>query len=120
MKSMMRKTRVFVSGPLTTGEPITNIRKAVDAAEELMQAGYTPIVPHLMYFWQMVYPHSWDEMMTVCTEQVKACDVLLRLPGPSRGASVEEKVARKRGMPVVGSIPVLKAMYPAERVDDGA
>ena len=119
MKSMMRKTRVYVCGPLTE-DPVVNIRKAVDAAEELMRAGYTPVVPHLMYFWQLVYPHDWNEMMNVCVELVKGCDILLRLPGRSRGAKIEEEVAKKRGMPVVGSIPVLKAIYPAERVDDGA
>jgi hypothetical protein len=115
---MKRKTRVFVSGPMTTGDASVNLRNAIDAAEELVRAGYVPIVPHLMYFWQIVHPHTWEEMMSICVEQVKACDILFRLPGRSRGAKVEEEVAKGRGMPVVGNITVLKAMYPAERNDE--
>src|SRR3972149_3487679 len=114
---MKRKTRVYVCGPLTTGDPAVNIRKAIDAAEELMKAGYAPIIPHLMYSWQMVYPHSWDEMMSICVEQVKACDILFRLPGESRGADVEEDLARKRNMPVVKSVSALMAMYQPECED---
>ena len=110
-----RKVRVFVSGPLTTGHMLDNSKKAIDVAEMLYQAGYVPVIPHLMILWGLVHNHPWGEWMGLCLELVKGCDAVYRFPGISKGAEVEEKTARKLKIPVFRNIETLKREIPPDR-----
>jgi len=46
-----RRTKIYVAGPLTQGDVIDNVSKAVDAGDILFELGYAPYVPHLNLFW---------------------------------------------------------------------
>jgi len=65
-----------------------------------VKLGHYPYVPHLNAFWHLVHPrdhHEWLDMDFVWLEQ---CNVLLRLPGDSRGADAEVRLAHEIGIPV--------------------
>lgn len=94
---------VYVAGPLTVGGTGTNLRNASWAADALMQRGFVPFVPHLSFYFDLLYPHSYEEWMDWCLAWVARCDAVLRLPGASDGAVREVEFARSRNLPVFGS-----------------
>ena len=84
-----RRLYVYVSGPLTMGDPIVNTRRAIEVAEELRHLGFVPFVPHLTLFWEMFIPHMREYWMDMDFDWVVNCDALLRMPGESPGADRE-------------------------------
>jgi len=98
--------KVYVAGPIHgSGELMANIRAAVLAADDLLARGYTPFVPHLNCFWDLLCPAkddhqwlAWDKAWLLC------CDALLRLPGVSPGADKEIVWAKEAGIPVFFSV----------------
>jgi hypothetical protein len=89
---------VYVSGPYTTGDTAVNVARAIEAAEMLWKAGYAPIVPHLSFLWQMRYPHTWDEWITLDLAILDKCDCIYRVPGESKGADIEMAFAKENGI----------------------
>ncbi len=53
-------------------------------------------------------PVSWEDALEVDEEFVEGSDVLLRLPGISKGADREERFARELGIPIVYTIEDLE------------
>jgi len=96
--------KVYVSGPYSLGDTIQNIRLAIDAADRLLKAGYTPLVPHLNYTWDIAYPHSYTTWLNWCLEWIPVCDCLLRIYGESPGADAEVELAQSLGIPVYYTI----------------
>jgi hypothetical protein len=94
----MRRTRVYVAGPMTLGDFADNIRCGMEAAYKLIQAGYAPYCPHLSHFQQLTFPLEYEQWMELDFEWLPLCDVLLRLPGFSRGAEREVALAREHGI----------------------
>ncbi|MDQ3170340.1 MAG: DUF4406 domain-containing protein [Acidobacteriota bacterium] len=98
---MDEPTRVYVAGPFTKPSPIINTRRAIDAAEQLRRAGYSPFVPHLFFAWEMVHPDvGYEGWMALDFEWLAACDAIVRMPGESPGADREVAFARERGIAV--------------------
>ncbi len=108
---MENRPKVYVSGPISLGDHVKNIRMGIDAGEELYQNGFIPYIPHTDFLWGLVYEHSWEGWMDIDLEWVKACDALLRLPGESRGADWEVEVATQLLKPVAYSVPQLIDIY---------
>jgi hypothetical protein len=96
--------KVYIAGPYTKGDVAKNVRTAIDAANTLLEFGFTPFVPHLTHFWHMLCPHEYQVWLDYDYEWLKSCDVLIRLRGESPGADIEVKQARLRGMPVFNSV----------------
>lgn len=110
-----RRTRVYVAGPLTLGDPIRNVRAAVDAATALLERGYAPFVPHLNEFWHFAAAQTEATWLAWDFEWLAACDVLLRLPGVSVGADQEVALATELGIPVYYSLDSLCATVAPNR-----
>ena len=91
---------VYIAGPYTHPDPVENTRKAIDAWQVLMDAGFTPIVPHLSLFTHLVYPHPPEYWYEYDLRLLDRCDIMLRLPGESWGADREEEHARELGITV--------------------
>ena len=93
---------VFIAGPMSTsGEPGPNLNAAAVAAAELLLAGFFPFVPHVTWILHAIRPdvavntwQRWDEYW------LRSCDAVLRLPGESRGADEECKLAERIGTPI--------------------
>ena len=98
--------KVYVAGPMSIGDTVTNIRQGVLAGAELMKAGHYPFVPHLSHFAHMIHNEdvTYEMWLTYDREWVIVCDALIRLPGKSRGADQEERWARRHSIPVYYSV----------------
>jgi hypothetical protein len=96
--------RVYVAGPYTKGDVVINVRKAIEAADQLAALGHYPFIPHLSHFWHLVAPHKYLFWIEQDLAWLNKCDALLRLPGESKGADLEVATARKLGLKVYTSI----------------
>jgi len=105
--------KIYIAGPLTSsGDPRENIANACRAFEELMQLGLVPFLPHLSwYVEQNLGFDRWtaDEWLEYDAKWLKLCDALLRLPGFSRGADLEETMARVMGIPIFYTLEGIKS-----------
>lgn len=101
--------KVYVSGPYTKGDPCVNAHNAIAAGNALLDAGFTPFVPHVLHFWHTVSPRPYDDWMKIDLAFLPACDLFLRLPGESSGADVEELQAFELGIPIFHDIESLIA-----------
>lgn len=97
-----KKLKVYVAGPLnSSGLATTNVRKAVLAGVELRRIGELPFIPHL--FWMAEYLMGFEDekfWLSWDFDQLRQCDVLVRLPGKSSGSDREVKLAKELDMPV--------------------
>lgn len=95
---------VYVSGPYTKGDVCVNVRDAVLAGDRILKAGFFPYVPHLTHFWHYLTPRPWQDWMALDLVWLAKCDAMLRLPGESKGADIEEAKALELGIPVFRSL----------------
>lgn len=97
---MSHRRRVYVCGPYTLGDVADNVRVAIETAHILMNAGCAPYVPHLTHFWHIHRPRQYEEWIALDLEWLRLCDVVVRIPGQSRGADLECAEAARLGIPV--------------------
>lgn len=98
----MRRPRVYIAGPIDgSGRQFDNLRRALDAATQLLELGCDPFVPHLNLVWGLTHAgvaterwQSWDD------NWLSVCDALYRLEGASPGSDHEVRTARRLGLPV--------------------
>lgn len=90
-----------MAGPYSAPDVMVNIRGALDAAEQVVDLGHVPYIPHLTGFWHLIHPRPYEWWLAFDIQWLLVCDVLLRLPGESGGADREVDVARANGIPVV-------------------
>lgn len=110
------KIKVYVAGPYTRPDPCENTNRAILVANELLDVGYVPFVPHLTHFWHTVTPKPYKHWLEYDKHWVAVCDVVLRLSGESAGADEEIRLANSLGIPVVHSLDELKKRYPVADV----
>lgn len=92
---------IYVAGPITQGTPIQNVVNGVSVANELMNRGFVPFVPHLSYYWHNLHhERDYEDWLAYDFEWITRCDALLRLPGYSPGADREIEFCTDRGIPV--------------------
>ena len=103
------RKRIYVAGPYSTGDPVVNTRRAINAGSILLARGFAPFVPHLSMFWHLCEPQSYETWLAYDFEWVKACDGLLRLVGVSSGADREVELALSLDIPVFYSLDSLCA-----------
>lgn len=93
------KPLVYLAGPITS-DPLGHTRTAINVADELINSGFAPIVPHLSVLWQMISPKTHSEWLELDVEILRRCDALLRIAGESKGADIEVEFARTQRIPV--------------------
>ena len=93
-------TTIYIASPYTHGNQAENVRKSLEEAENLRQAGFLPFCPLLSHFWHFMSPHPYDYWMKMDLEWLEKCDGLLRLPGESAGADAEVEHALAHNIPV--------------------
>lgn len=91
--------RIYVAGPYSHGDIAVNVRNAMEAGSQIINAGHSPFVPHLSHFLHMHHPQEYAVWMRIDAAWVEVCDALLRLPGHSPGADAEIALARVHGIP---------------------
>lgn len=103
--------RVYIAAPYTLPDPVVNTRNVILIGDRLREAGLVPYIPHLTMFWHMLCPHDVDYWYEYDLEWLRACDVLLRLPGESHGADNEVYEALSLGMIVFYSLDNLLSWW---------
>ena len=91
---------VYVAGPITKGDQFLNVRRAFDAGQVLLDAGFAPFVPHATCFWHMIHEGDYEAWLAYDFAWIERCDALLRIPGESAGADREVAYALSLGLPV--------------------
>lgn len=100
---------IYISGPYTYPDPVTNFRRSLEFAETLLKAGHTPILPHLSLFWDLIHHHPWEEWIAYDLRLIAVCDALLRIPGASKGADMEVEEAKRLGIPFLTMNEILRS-----------
>ena len=95
--------RVYIAGPYTNGDVGVNVHNAIRAADEVLELGHTPFVPHLTHFWHLLFPHPYETWTRIDNAWIPHCDVVLRLLGESKGADDEVELARTYDIPIIHS-----------------
>jgi hypothetical protein len=96
--------KVYVASQYSVGDPLANVRRQIDAGEEIINAGFYPYLPLLSHYQHIVHPHDYKTWTRLDNSWVACCDALIRLPGESKGADEEVALARELGLPVYYSI----------------
>jgi nucleoside 2-deoxyribosyltransferase len=91
---------IYLAGPMTKPDLITNARLAIEAGDRLINAGFVPYLPQTGLLWELHRPRSYESWMRLDFAWVERCDALVRLPGESPGADREVEHARRIGKPV--------------------
>jgi len=115
--------KVYIAGPYgkragaTDQEQQVNMTKAALVGVRLFRRGFNPFVPHLYRMVDIHMPgeHHEDQWLEICKEWVKACDCVLRIPGPSAGADEEVKLAANERIPIFHDIDLLCEYYEADK-----
>jgi hypothetical protein len=110
----MRKIRVYVAGPLTAGgaDNISlNIRTAMEITDKLLNKGFIPFCPHLLFFQHCAFWRSYQAWLDYDMEWLQQCDAVLRIKGESAGSDKEVELAKSLGIPVFYSFNDLEKQY---------
>lgn len=92
---------VYVAGPYTHPDPVSNTRTALDVATRLLDSGHVvPFVPHLSLFWDLIHPRPYRTWLDYDLDVIDRCDALLRIPGESAGADIEVDYAHDEKIPI--------------------
>jgi len=111
---------VYIAGPYSKGDTIENIRRAIIVANDLIEVGHTPYVPHLSGFQHLVMARPYEDWLKIDLAWVARCDAMLRLAGGSPGADREVAEAKRLGIPVVESVGELDDLPATRRPADVA
>jgi hypothetical protein len=91
---------IYIASAYTQGDTCTNLRRQIDAFDEILSAGYLPFAPTLSHFVDIVHHRSYEDWMTYCIEMVKKCDAVVRVASESPGADREVNIALAHDIPV--------------------
>ncbi len=98
------KKKIYIAGPYTKGDVAINVKKAMDAANDIIEMGHYPFCPHLTHFLHMNNDQHYEKWLEIDAAFVRNCDAVLRIEGESNGADEEVKLARSLGIPIFKSI----------------
>ena len=92
---------IYVAAPYSEPDPVENTHAVIKIADALLDAGFTPLVPHLTLAWHLVSPKPYATWLAYDRHLLARCDVVLRVPGYSNGATLETQFADELGIPVI-------------------
>jgi len=81
--------RVYIAAPYTEGDRSENVRRAIDAATRVLDAGHEPWCPLLSHFWDLIHPRPWEVWMRLDLAWIECAEAVIRIPGESKGADIE-------------------------------
>lgn len=100
----MNKIRVYIASPYSIGNKVENVRRSLDVANKLIEAGMYPYSPLLNYYQNELFPQPEDTWIKQELAWISCCQCLLRLPGESVGADGEVVEAERLGIKVFYTI----------------
>jgi hypothetical protein len=103
--------KIFISGPYTHGDVAQNVKRSMDMANSLLNAGFAPYCPHLTHFLHMNSFQEYDIWLRLDIAYLETCDAILRLSGKSNGADKEVEFALRHNILVFYSYEDLVSYY---------
>ena len=100
--------KVFISSAYTIGDIAVNVKRQIDMANDLMDAGFSPYVPLLSHFQHMAHPRPYEDWTRNDLIWLEVCDCVLRLDGESKGADMECAKAKNYNIPIFHNMEELK------------
>lgn len=94
------RPRVYVSGPITMGNRNHNLFQALEVHERLIVCGFAPLNPMMTMLCPFEPRIRHDAWISVDLAWVQVSDMVLRLPGASKGGDQEVAYAESIGCPV--------------------
>lgn len=91
---------VYVAGPYSNPDPVENTNRAIHVANEVMDLGAVPLIPHLSHMWHLVTPKPYERWLEIDLRLMGVCHAVYRFPGASSGADAEVVEAGRIGLPV--------------------
>lgn len=92
---------VYIAGPYTEPDPVTNTRQAVEMGLEIRsRLGVAVIIPHTSMLSDLMFPQELDYWYKYDLDILHACDAVIRLIGYSEGADREVEFALEERIPV--------------------
>ncbi len=95
------RLHIYIASPYTLGDTATNVRRQIDAANQLIDAGYVPVWPLSCHYLHEVVERDYETWMVMCFAWLSRCDGVWRLTGDSKGADREVQEAYRLGLPVL-------------------
>lgn len=92
---------IYLAGPFTEPDPVENTHRMLQIADAILEAGFTPLIPHLTLAWHLVSPKLYASWLAYDRHLLARCDILLRVPGYSHGATQECTFADELAIPVI-------------------
>jgi hypothetical protein len=95
---------VYVAAPYNSN-PIHNTWQSMIYANQLVDLGLIPIVPHISsMLWNLHTPRPEAFWYQYTMELMRLCDAVVRFPGESKGAEAEIREAETMGILVFYNI----------------
>ena len=118
MSTTKQSLMILIAGPYRSGtgdDPAlmeANLRTLESVALPLYRAGHIPLIGEWLALPLLREAGSkrpgdaiYDEILyPIANRLIMRCDAVLRLPGPSRGADEDVRLAQERGLPVWTSL----------------
>jgi hypothetical protein len=104
-----------VAAPFTKGDQWANVRRSVDAAQDLRLIGFLPFNPLLAQLGHFVHPMTYEEHLAEDLAWLIVCDAVFRVPGDSDGADRECALARALRIPVFTDLWTLTVHFFPDR-----
>jgi len=102
------KLRVYIACPYTLVNQNRYVRNSIHAAELVVKLGGLPFIPLLNHFWDMVCPHPYDFWLNYSIKWLEVCHIFFRIPGESKGADIEEEIAKRHGLTICRTVEELE------------
>jgi len=106
----MRKTKIYISSPYTSGDKEQNVQLQMDATYHLLMLGFNPYMPIYNHFVQKQHDdlNSNFPWIEIDLSWLDDCDMAIRLHPkdkfgveiPSPGADEEEVFCKEKGIPM--------------------
>lgn len=126
MTTTHKRMMILIAGPYRSGtgddpaKMAANLHRLEQASYPIFQAGHVPMIGEwvALPIWhtaggQTVGDALYDEILhPTAGRLIEHCDAILRLPGDSKGADNDVKLAHERGIPVyydIADVPVYSA-----------
>lgn len=95
--------RLYLSGPITSGDRNWNQYQSNVAHKKLLQAGFAVLNPMPTGVAPFAWEGSVDHATWLRSDKafIEVCDLVIRLPGESKGGDEETDFAKSLGIPVV-------------------
>ena len=94
-------TIIYITSPYTIGDVAANVAVQMDAAHRILDAGHCPVAPLLSHYLHIHRQRPYRDWVEMDLALIPKMDVVLRLPGESKGADGEVALAKALGIRVV-------------------